>query len=88
MARRRRSFLFDNITRKLVTNTFKTVQQVFKDEQNQVIANTDVLTSAQVETKVASLSIANLHEDTTPQLNGTARCSTTKYFSRLSDLAY
>lgn len=60
MSRRRRSFFFDNINRKLLINTFKTTEDVKADIDAEVVSNTSILTKAQVDNNLDNyLQVAN-----------------------------
>lgn len=54
MARRRRSFFFDNINKKLLMDTTKNTKDVKDDVDAAVVANTNVMTLADVEDKIST----------------------------------
>jgi len=54
MARRTRSFLFDNISKRLVQNTNKTAKEINTRMAANTVANTDILTSKETETKIST----------------------------------
>lgn len=64
MARRTRSFLFDNISKRLVQNTNKTAKEINTRKAANTTANTDILTKAEVETVISNTSIATLSDTT------------------------
>ena len=64
MARRTRSFLFDNISKRLVQNTNKTAKEINTRKTANTTANTDILTKAEVETVISNTSIATLSDTT------------------------
>ena len=64
MARRTRSFLFDNISKRLVQNTNKTAKEINTRVSTNTTANTDILTKAEVETVISNTSIATLSDTT------------------------
>ena len=81
MARRTRSFLFDNISKRLVQNTNKTAKEINTRMAANTVANTDILTSKETETKISTtisntgintlsdISIANVVSDQVLQYN-------------------
>jgi len=64
MARRTRSFLFDNISKRLVQNTNKTAKEINTRVSANTTANTDILTKAEVQTVISNTSIATLSDTT------------------------
>jgi len=62
MARRTRSFLFDNISKRLVQNTNKTAKEINIRSSSNTTADTDILTKAEVETVISNTSIATLSD--------------------------
>jgi len=81
MARRTRSFLFDNISKRLVQNTNKTAKEINTRRAANTVANTDILTSKETDTKISTtisntgintlsdISIANVVSDQVLQYN-------------------
>ena len=81
MARRTRSFLFDNISKRLVQNTNKTAKEINTRKAANTVANTDILTSLETDTKISTtisntgintlsdISIANVVSDQVLQYN-------------------
>ena len=62
MARRTRSFLFDNISKRLVQNTNKTAKEINTRKTANTTANTDILTKEEVQTVISNTSIATLSD--------------------------
>ena len=54
MSRRRRSFFFDNINKKLVMDTFKTVADVKDDIDAAVVANNHIMTKEEIQDEITS----------------------------------
>ena len=81
MARRNRSFLFDNISKRLVQNTRLTAKEINVRKEANDVANTDILTSLETDTKISAtisntgintlsdISIANVVADQVLQYN-------------------
>lgn len=59
MARRRRSFFFDNINKRLLANTTKNVKESKQEVDNNTVTNTDFLKKEQIDSDINS-SLANL----------------------------
>ena len=54
MARRRRSFFFDNVNKKLLTDTTKNTKDVKDDVDAAVVANNNIVTLSDVEDKIST----------------------------------
>jgi len=76
MARRRRSFFFDNINKKLVMDTFKTVSDVKDDIDSAAVANNTILTLEEIQSEISS-TLSSDNYATQTYVNSTVSTSNT-----------